>query len=252
MLNANDLEKEEDEEEDKEEPIAPRRNAYEPPPTPDPERIDPLTDERKAELQPHIEKRRILNDIVHGAAVHQWTSAYYLAYDRLMELNPDLCPKYNKLSALVNYWNWKMYFGENPDMTGAMLQGCNDCNVKKKSVKAKAMNFPVLIHELSKGVLDYIASIGIPELPPHELDYIYAEADKFSHEQWHYFFGPTLWRAMLSSSDVSSQELPHILSGMAKMDYVDLSNFCIDITFHQDEVGKEQMDALKKECLTNL
>lgn len=207
---------------------------------------DMLTDERKEELKPHIEKRRILNDIVHGAAVHQWTSAYYLAHDRLTELNPDICTKYNKLSALVNYWNWKFYAG---DMIPPILQGCNDCNVKEKKIEAKAMNFPVLIHELSKGALDYIASVGIPELPPHELKYIYAEADKLSHEQWHYFFGPTLWRAMLSSSDVSSQELPHIISGMAKMDYVDLSNFCIDITFHQDEVGKEQMDVLKKTCL---
>lgn len=215
---------------------------------PSEEEKDMLTDERKEELKPHIEKRRILNDIVHGGSVHIWTSAYFIAYDRLMELNPDLCTKYNRLSALVNYWNWKFYAG---DMIPPVLQGCNQCDVKEKKIEAKAMNFPVLIHELSKGVLDFIASIGIPELPPHELKYIYAEADKLSHEQWHYFFGPTLWRAILSSSDLNSQELPNIISGMAKMDYVDLSNFCIDITFHPDEVGKEQMNSLKKECFGN-
>ena len=235
-------------EEDREEPELPPVRNVDPPIAQEPESVDRLTDERKSELQQHIEKRRILNDIVHGAAVHQWTSAYYLAYDRLEELNPELCAKYNKLSALVNYWNWKMYFGD-MDMAGATLQGCNSCDVKEKKIKAKAMNFPVLIHELSKGVLDYIASIGIPELPPHELKYIYAEADKYSHEQWHYFFGPTLWRAMLSASEVDSQQLPSILSGMAKMDYVDLSNFCVDITFHQEEVGKGLMNTLKRSCL---
>lgn len=213
---------------------------------PSEEEKDMLTDERKEELTQYIEKRRILNDIVHGAAVHQWTSAYYLAHDRLEEMNPELCTKYNKLSALVNYWNWKFYMG---DAVPPVLQGMNKCDVKEKKVEAKAMNFPVLIHELSKGVLDFIASAGIPNLPPHELKYIYAEADKYSHEQWHYFFGPTLWRAMLDTSDVGSQELPHIISGMAKMDYVDLSNFCIDITFHPEDLGKDEMNTLKKSCL---
>jgi hypothetical protein len=202
-----------------------------------------ISDERKEQLQQHIEKRRILNDIVHGAAVHQWTSAYYIANERLLEMNEELCPKYNKLSALVNYWNWKFYYG---DAVPPVLQGVNKCSVKNKTIEAKAMNFPVLIHELSKGVLDYLVSVGIPDLPPHELKYIYSEADKYSHEQWHYFFGPTLWRAMLDTADVRSQELPPILSAMAKMDYVDLSNFCIDITFHPEETGKKQMEVLKK------
>jgi hypothetical protein len=211
----------------------------------EPPEEDMISEERKHQLQQHIEKRRILNDIVHGAAVHQWTSAYYIAYERLLEMNEELCPKYNKLSALVNYWNWKFYYG---DAIPPVLQGVNKCSVKNKTIEAKAMNFPVLIHELSKGVLDYLVSVGIPDLPPHELKYIYSEADKYSHEQWHYFFGPTLWRAMLDTADVRSQELPPIISTMAKLDYVDLSNLCIDITFHPEETGKKQMETLKKSC----
>ncbi len=209
--------------------------------------VEMISEERKLELQPEIEKRRILNSIVHGAAIYQWTSAYYIAADKLADINPELLEKYNRLSALVNYFNWQMVQEDMMNMGGRpVLQGYNKVDVENKDIKASAMNFPVLIHELSKGVVDYLISAGIPQLPPYELEYVYAEADKYSHEQWHYFFGPTLWKSMLDTSDVTSHDLPPIIRYMSQLDYVDLSNLCIDICHHPEELGKKQMDAIKK------
>lgn len=206
-----------------------------------------ISDERKEELKSEIEKRRILNSIVHGAAIHQWTSAYYIAADKLNDINPEFIEKYNRLSALVNFFNWQIVQSDMMAMGGRpVLQGHNKVDIEKKDIKASAMNFPVLIHELSKGVVDYLASIGIPQLPPHELDYVYAEADKYSHEQWHYFFGPTLWRALLNNADVTSHNLPPVINYVAQLDYVDLSNLCIDICHHPEELGKKQMQSIQK------
>lgn len=206
-----------------------------------------ISDERKEQLKPEIEKRRILNSIVHGAAIHQWTSAYYIAADKLGDINPELVGKYNRLSAIVNYWNWQMVQSDMMDAGGRpVLQGYNKVDIEKKDIKASAMNFPVLIHELSKGVVDYLVSIGIPQLPPYELEYVYAEADKYSHEQWHYFFGPTLWRALLSTADVTSHNLPPVINYISQLDYTDLSNLCIDICHHPEELGKKQMEAINK------
>jgi hypothetical protein len=213
--------------------------------------VELISEARKEELKPEIEKRRILNSIVHGAAIHQWTSAYYIVADKLNDINPELLEKYNRLSAIVNYFNWQIVQADMMAMGGRpTLQGYNEVDIEEKDVKASAMNFPVLIHELSKGVVDYLVSIGIPALAPYELEYVYAEADKYSHEQWHYFFGPTLWRAMLNTADVTSHDLPPIISKMAQMDYTDLSNFCIDICHHPEELGKEQMLAIKNKCNT--
>jgi hypothetical protein len=206
-----------------------------------------ISDKRKKELKPEVEKRRILNSIVHGAAIHQWTSAYYIVADKLNDINPDLLQKYNKLSALVNFWNWSIDQQEMFGMGAApVVQGFNKVDVEKKEIKAHAMNFPVLIHELSKGVIDFLITKGLPELPPDELQYVYDEADKYSHEQWHYCFGPTLWRALLDTSDASSHDLPPIISEMSQMKYDDLANFCIDICFHPEEIGKKEMEKLKK------
>jgi hypothetical protein len=211
---------------------------------------DDITDERKEELKEFIEKRRILNSIVHGCAVHQWTSAYYIVQEDLDEINPELITKYNQIAALVNYWNWMMYFepmfamGQMP-----MLQGINKVSVKKKEIEAFGINFPVLIHELSKGVIDYITTAGVPNgkddgVSPDELRYIYKVADNYAHEQWHYFFGPTLWRSMLEVADVQSDELIPIIRKMSEMSYEELSEFCINIVFYPNEFGIEAMKDL--------
>lgn len=164
------------------------------------------------------------------------------------DINPELVEKYNRLSAIVNYYNWQIVQSDMMAMGGRpVLQGFNKVDIENKDIKASAMNFPVLIHELSKGVLDYLISAGIPAIAPYELEYVYAEADKYSHEQWHYFFGPTLWRAMLDSADVTSHDLPPIINYLSKMDYVDLSNICIDICHHPEELGKKQMEAIRKQ-----
>jgi hypothetical protein len=206
-----------------------------------------ISDERKEELKVEIEKRRILNSIVHGAAIHQWTSAYYIAADKLNDINPELIEKYNRLSALVNFFNWQIVQSDMMAMGGRpVVQGYNKVDIENKDIKASAMNFPVLIHELSKGVVDYLISIGIPQLPPYELEYVYAEADKYSHEQWHYFFGPTLWRALLDNADVTSHDLPPIIRYISQLDYTDLSNLCIDICHHSEELGKKQMQSIQK------
>lgn len=211
------------------------------------EQEDELSDEKKEELQPEIEKRRILNTITHGASVFVWSTAYFLASEELNNINPNLLDMYNRVSALVNYWNWKfnvqemMEAGQMP-----MTQGMNKVDTNKKEIEASGINFPVLIHELSKGVIEYMSVWGKPNLPDEELRFIYKEADKYAHECWHYYFGPTLWRAILNTADTESQNLPTIIMNMAKMDYVDLSNFCIDIVFHPENLGKKQMENLKK------
>jgi hypothetical protein len=212
---------------------------------------DNITDERKQELQEFIEKRRILNSIVHGCAIHQWTSAYYIAKEELDDINPELITKYNQIAALVNYWNWMFYFepmfamGQMP-----MLQGINKVSVKKKEIEAFGINFPVLIHELSKGVIDYITTAGVPNrkddgVSPDELRYIYKVADNYAHEQWHYFFGPTLWRSMLEVANIQSNELIPIIRKMSEMSYRELSEFCINIIFYPNEFGIEAMNGLK-------
>ncbi len=241
----------------------------------------PIKPESMARLNDEVEKRRILNGIVHGGAIHQWTSAFYTVYTELNAIDPELIPLYDKYAALINYMNWNVpiavmpeqHFNMMAENNQVMLQGKNKVTIdeetskeepksndensneetppsdKEYSVNIDAIgnNFPVLIHELSKGVLDYLISIGIPQdLEEDELKYIFSKADKYQHEYWHYYMGPTLWRALLKTSNVNSNELPPIINYMAKLDYYELSSLCNKIVFDGNDTGKSAMDEIKK------
>lgn len=210
------------------------------------------------ELRFEIEKRRIINSIIHGGAIHQWTSAFYIIEDELNKINPELIPLYTQYSAMVNFYNWQHPYGTataarfgqiqmSQSINMSVIQGTSKINYKKKQLEAAGLATPVLMHELSKAALEYIMAKGLPRhLGVNEMKYMLNKADKLSHEFWHYYMGPTLWRAILKTASVESQQLPHILSAMAQMSYEDLSMFCVKITFDAEDTGIKAMNNLKR------
>ncbi len=220
-----------------------------------------LDEKNSRKLRYEIEKRRIINSIIHGGAIHQWSSAFYLLADKFDGLNPELLQLYNQYSALINYFNWMHPLStsnipsnqyKSPVITTNsinmfVIQGTSKVDYKKKKLEAEAMCFPVLIHELSKACLEYLMAKGLPNhLSKDEMQYVLDKADSFKEEFWHYYMGPTLWRAILKTANVESQLLPPILSAMSQMDYEELSMFCIKITYDADDTGAKAMNQLKR------
>ena len=249
------------------------------------EEQEELSKEQKAKIEPYIQKRIILNSLMHGAAIHQWVSAFYLGHEKLNELNVDLIDNYNDYASMINYYNWKhtlailpedmfnMMFGINqaplnngnnnnqnqaqPQQPqqgqqdqngGGMTQGYNKVDIENREIKAVGINFAILIHELSKGALEFLLARGIPEdLSEEELQYMYDKADKYSYEFWHYYMGPTFWRALINAFDVETQELPSILSHISLMEYEELSDFFIQIIDAPDGEVKKTINNIKKQ-----
>jgi hypothetical protein len=234
-----------------------------------------LTDEQKSKIQPLIEKRIILNSIIHGAAIHQWTSCFYLAKDELDKLSKNLIEHYNSYAALINYFNWmhpmallsenedvfNLIMGSNklrnnnleePDIEnnnngGAMTQGFNRINIKEKTIEAFGINFPVLLHELSKGCIEFLLSRSIPDhLNEDELKYFYKKSDKYSHEFWHYYMGPSIWRSIINEFDITTQELPKLLTYISEMEYEDLAKLLLTIIYGENKEKENKINQIKK------
>lgn len=223
---------------------------------------DKLTNEQIHNVRYEIEKRRIINTIIHGSAIHQWTSVFFLIQDEINALSPALMGIYKQYVALINYLNWLHPLSNNNtatqymmnqsvnifDQIALMIQGTSSINYKQKTIEAVGISFPVLIHELLKSVTEYIMAVGLPNhLEENEMKYVLEKADAYQHEYWHYYLGPCLWRAILNSAQVEAHDLPKILSAFAKMDYGDLSQICLQITFDPEDTGKKSMNKLKKE-----
>ncbi|GIV43865.1 MAG: hypothetical protein KatS3mg035_0988 [Bacteroidia bacterium] len=78
----------------------------------DPKPFLELSLEKKNEMRDEIQKRIILNGLVHGSSMHIWKSVYYLVKDKLDQMNPVLMDLYDEFTAGVNFEFWTM----NPDI----------------------------------------------------------------------------------------------------------------------------------------
>jgi hypothetical protein len=190
-----------------------------------------LTLQQKNNMRDEIQKRILLNSLVHGSSMHVWKGIYHLVSEELDRINPQLRELYNYYTSTVGMEIWMM----NPDAAQAMIennsqitQGYNQLKFDKQNgfggqVKALGLNFAVLLHELNKGVIDWLISAGIPkEYSESELRYYYAIADDYKNEPWHYLLGPSLWSGLLEAAQVPNEKIPKLISNLVKLSYPEL------------------------------
>lgn len=191
-----------------------------------------LSLEKKNEMRDEIQKRIILNGLVHGSSMHIWKSVYYIVREKLLQLNPMLIELYDEYTAGVNLLFWSFNPGaimgsiQNQEQ---LTQGFNQVKFehpgsKKVDIGCEGINFPVLLHELNKGVMDYLICHGIPkEYSEAELIYYYAKSDLYENEFWHYILSPTLWIDLLETISLSPHELPSVVMKLSKLSYSTLT-----------------------------
>ena len=68
-----------------------------------------ISEERKLELQDEIQKRLLLNGLVHGSSIHIWKTVYYLAKPKIDAIDGDLFELYEKYASSIGMYAW-MYF----------------------------------------------------------------------------------------------------------------------------------------------
>lgn len=209
-----------------------------------------LSDEEKKSMRSEIQKRVILNGLVHGSAMHIWKSAHYIIKDKIDEMDPLLMTMYNEYTAGISWLLWQISpddFQSAIDKGEAMTQGFNQLEFEESecNVHCHAVNFPVLLHEVAKGAMDYLICHGIPqEYSEEQLEYYYAEADSYENEVWHYLMSPTLWTSFISAAGLMTQELPAAIMKMARLNYsqlIEVLRACVD----DKEMGNMKLKQFK-------
>lgn len=196
-----------------------------------PEAFLSLTLEEKNQMRDEIQKRVLLNGLVHGSSMHVWTGVYHMVSEELDNINPSLKELYDYYTSSLGLYLWYC----NPSMqtdsiehNSQITQGLNRLKFNKQKgfggqVEAKGINFATLIHELNKGVLDWLISAGIPqEYTEAQLRYYYSKADAYSNEFWHYLLSPTLWVDLLDAAQVPNEKIPKLISKLTKLSYQEL------------------------------
>ena len=78
----------------------------------------------------------------------------------------------------------------------------------KAVIRAQAMAFPVLIHEIVKGVMELLSAHGLPKNKQIS-DYVVNKADFLAAEPWDMRLGPALWGRFTNLIDPDDFNLKH-------------------------------------------
>ena len=155
-----------------------------------------------------VYKRRFANAMNQGAA-KKVNHMYHLADKELTELNPKLINNYKKMMSSADY----MYYLY-PSLDNAVNGGKCDVDFGSKeqekptTLNAKAMVFPILLHELVKGCMEILSAIGLPT-KSNIAEYVINKSDYLQAEPWDMRIGPALWGKFCSHIPAEDFNLKH-------------------------------------------
>ncbi len=196
-----------------------------------PEPFLDLTLEQKNSMLSEIRKRECLNSLAHGSSMVVWTGVYHLVAKELDKINPSLKELYDYYTSTLGIGIWMMNpeaFQNTIENGSQITQGFNKLKFNKQKgfggeVEARGINFPVLLHEINKGVIDWLISAGIPQsYSADELRYYYSKADRYEHELYHYLLSPSLWTELLDAAQIENENIPKLISKLTKQSYQEL------------------------------
>jgi hypothetical protein len=157
-------------------------------------------------------KRRFINSLIQGAAF-KGGHMFNLVRNEINDINPRLMDLYTTSQALMEHAYW-LY----PDMEnmaggggGQMGQSEVDEETDPPTVKAKAVTFPLLVHELVKGVYEIFGTHGLPDDPKQQEMVLNAE-DTLPAEIWDSRLGPIFWEKFVATypMELFEDDMKHI------------------------------------------
>lgn len=144
-------------------------------------------------------KRRFINSLIQGAAF-KGGHMYVLAAEEINRINPQLLNLYGVTQSLMEhlYWVFPNMEGMAGSGGGQMGQSEIDDETDPPTVKARAGTFPLLIHELVKGVYEVFGTHGLPD-DPRQQEMVMGAEDTLPAEIWDSRLGPIFWEKFTST-----------------------------------------------------
>lgn len=146
-------------------------------------------------------KRRFINSLIQGAA-KKGHYMFALVQEELDRLDPRLLNLYGVLMSIADLMYWIV-----PDQMTQMMAGAGegvqgseevDDTTDPPTIKAKGLFFPVLVHELLKGVYEVLGTQGLPD-DPKAAELVMGSQDTLPYEIWDLRLGPVIWEKFIAA-----------------------------------------------------
>lgn len=145
-------------------------------------------------------KRRFINALIQGSS-KKGHYMFELVADELTERNPNIVNQYGILMSVNDLLYWVL-----PE--GMLEQGMQDGSLAGKeevdketdppTIKARAVFFPALVHEIIKGVMEVMGTKGLPD-DPRAAEMVMGKTDTLPSEIWDLRLGPVIWEKFRES-----------------------------------------------------
>lgn len=160
-----------------------------------------------ADANAEVYKRRLLNSMIQGAAKKNH-HMFHMVDDELAEMNPRLPNLYAKTMAAADYIYFVIDKMDDGVPGGIVRVEFPKNEGEKPKIHAQALIFPVLIHELAKGVMEILSSHGLPKNGKMQ-KYVMNKADFLLAEPWDMRLGPALWEKFTKLFKPEDFQLKH-------------------------------------------
>jgi len=202
-----------------------------------------------ANANDEVYKRRFLNAMTQGAA-KKCNHMFHMVDDDLIKLNPKLPNRYAKMMAAADYMYYVIPNMDNGVTGGIVRVEFPSKKNPKARIHAQAMVFPVLIHELVKGVMELLSAHGLPK-NKNVAKYVINKADFLAAEPWDMRLGPAIWGRFTENIDADDFNLKHhIYSELAKLPAKEFHSHMREImagTKMGKKIVKKIMDEVKQD-----
>lgn len=176
----------------------------------------PLTDEEKDELEKEmgdeIVKRRTINALAQGASL-KGHYIFHLYCDEIHDIVPDVTQFYQKAliaNDLIYYMVSDDEFKDTIQLNDSNNAGYVDLDFSGDIPKiiVKAINFPILIHEMIKGIISLLSVAGMPKDKAKE---VINYTDTVSSEIWDIRLFPIVWTRLNEQIDENDYDIKKLI-----------------------------------------
>jgi hypothetical protein len=149
------------------------------------------------------QKRRFTNALIQGSA-KKGHYMFELVRNELNQMHPNLSNMYGIVMSINDLMYWMMPDEQMKRMAGDSVNGEEeiDTETEPPTIKAKGILFPILVHELIKGVYDVFGTHGFPDDPKSQ-QMIMDSTDTLTNEMWDLRLGGFFWERLNNMFPIS-------------------------------------------------
>jgi hypothetical protein len=187
-------------------------------------------------------KRKVINAIAYGAASRMAEQSRREWVNDVFDLNEELPHLYSQIMKINEY----LVFNNDVDITDKSHKQGGTVETKLvhegeiASIHSKGIIFPILLHETIKGVIEILASYGLPD-DVNEAKRIVNLSDALENDPWFMRLGPIMWDKVCASLDsVETEDFPYFFKELVMIPSDEFENLMKNV-FAGTKSGKARM-----------